>query len=186
MPEDFGWRWALVSRASLGIGWGLTDLSITLKVIDNYVEFERGLDFQKLWMLYAAADVFLLTSKGEGLGMPVLEAQAVGVPVIASDVGAISEHLSDGRGILIPHEYKMIDPYGNAFRYYIDREQTTTALMNLAEDRENTDEMIEKSWEYVESRTWNKSILQLDEAIRSVYVPKPEEASPEEEIPAII
>jgi len=186
MPEDFNWRWALVSRASLGIGWGLMDLSITLKVTDNYVEFERGLDFQKLWMLYASADVFLLTSKGEGLGMPVLEAQSVGVPVIGTDTGAIREHLSDGRGILIPHEYKMIDPYGNAFRYYIDREQTTLALMNIAEDRENTKEMIEKSWEYVKSRTWNNPILQLDEAIRSVYVPKPEEEGSEEEIASII
>jgi glycosyltransferase involved in cell wall biosynthesis len=29
-----------------------------------------------LWSLYAAADAFLLTSKAEGLAMPVLEAMA--------------------------------------------------------------------------------------------------------------
>lgn len=181
MPDDFEWRWALVTRASIGIGWGLLALSITLKVVDNYVEFERGLDFKKLWMLYAASDVFLLTSKGEGLGMPVLEAQAVGVPVIGSDVGAITEHLSDGRGILIPHEYSMIDPYGNANRYYIDREQTTLALMNIAELREDIDGMVEKSRAYIESRTWNESILRLDEEVRRIVnAEKPEEATQEE------
>jgi len=92
----------------------------------------------------------------------------VGVPVIGSDVGAITEHLGDGRGILIPAEYQMIDPYGNCNRYYIDKERTCNALMNMAELRENTEEMVKKSHEYIDSRTWNKPILQFDEAVRSL------------------
>jgi glycosyltransferase involved in cell wall biosynthesis len=180
MPEDFKFRWALVTRAGMGIGWNLLDLSITLNIVDNYVELERGVPFPKLWMLYAAADVFFLASKGEGLGLPALEAQAVGVPVIASSVGALTEHLSDGRGILIPAEYQMIDPYGNATRYYMDKEQATLALMNVAELREDLDGMVEKSLEYVKARTWDKPILQLDEAIRSlVDAKKPKEETSE-------
>ena len=41
--------------------------------------------------LYAAFDVLLNPSMGEGFGIPILEAQACGVPVIASDHSAMSE-----------------------------------------------------------------------------------------------
>jgi len=48
-----------------------------------------------------AADGFILPSYSEGIGMVVVEAGMVGVPVIATAVGEISEILSEGRGILI-------------------------------------------------------------------------------------
>jgi glycosyltransferase involved in cell wall biosynthesis len=41
--------------------------------------------------LYQAFDVLLNPSMGEGFGIPILEAQACGVPVIASDHSAMSE-----------------------------------------------------------------------------------------------
>jgi glycosyltransferase involved in cell wall biosynthesis len=41
-------------------------------------------------------DVFLLTSRVEGMPNTVLEAQAVGVPVVAVDVGGVSEALAAG------------------------------------------------------------------------------------------
>lgn len=41
--------------------------------------------------LYNAADVFLLPSMGEGFGIPVIEAQAAGCPVIVSDFTAQTE-----------------------------------------------------------------------------------------------
>jgi glycosyltransferase involved in cell wall biosynthesis len=41
--------------------------------------------------LYPAFDVLLNPSMGEGFGIPILEAQACGVPVIASDHSAMAE-----------------------------------------------------------------------------------------------
>ena len=53
--------------------------------------------------LLAAMDVFLLTSSVEGLPNVVVEAQAEGVPVVASDVGGVSEVFTDGdTGVIIP------------------------------------------------------------------------------------
>jgi glycosyltransferase involved in cell wall biosynthesis len=40
---------------------------------------------------YAAMNVFLAPSRGEGFGLPLLEAQACGVPVIVTDFGSMPE-----------------------------------------------------------------------------------------------
>jgi glycosyltransferase involved in cell wall biosynthesis len=54
--------------------------------------------------LVAKMHVFAFsTTKDEGLGIALIEAMAIGVPVVASDVGACREVLEDGRlGTLVP------------------------------------------------------------------------------------
>lgn len=55
------------------------------------------------WM--NAADVFALASHAEGLPNVVLEAMACACPVVATDVGGVSEAVEDGEtGILVPKE----------------------------------------------------------------------------------
>jgi glycosyltransferase involved in cell wall biosynthesis len=52
--------------------------------------------------IYAAMDVFLLSSSTESLGNVLIEAQAAGVPVVAPDVGGIREAMLDGvTGVLV-------------------------------------------------------------------------------------
>jgi glycosyltransferase involved in cell wall biosynthesis len=48
--------------------------------------------------VYNAADVYLCSSHGEGFGIPIVEAQAAGCPVVLNDWGAMSELLFEGRG----------------------------------------------------------------------------------------
>jgi glycosyltransferase involved in cell wall biosynthesis len=53
-------------------------------------------------MAIASMDVFLLTSRAEGLPNVLIEAQAIGVPPVAIDVGGVSETMVDGKtGVLL-------------------------------------------------------------------------------------
>lgn len=57
---------------------------------------------EKVLELLKEADVFLFPSHTEGFANALLEAMAVGLPIIATDVGANAEMIEDKGGIIIP------------------------------------------------------------------------------------
>jgi glycosyltransferase involved in cell wall biosynthesis len=51
--------------------------------------------------LIADADLFVMSSRDEGLGTSVLDAMALGIPVASTSAGGIPEMLPDGTGLLV-------------------------------------------------------------------------------------
>ena len=71
--------------------------------IENNFRLTGFVKDEDLPFYYNAADFFALPSKsGEGLPLVALEAMACGLPVIATDVGGISEILMEDYGKLVP------------------------------------------------------------------------------------
>ncbi|HXN63306.1 MAG TPA: glycosyltransferase [Acidimicrobiales bacterium] len=73
------------------------------------VTFTGPLSDHELVGAMAASDVFVLTSRHEGFGVPVLEAMTLGLPVVANAAGALPEIVGDA-GVLVD----ATDPYATA------------------------------------------------------------------------
>jgi glycosyltransferase involved in cell wall biosynthesis len=89
----------------VGKGPDLNNVQMKIKQlgIENNFRFTGFVKDEDLPFYYNAADFFVLPSKsGEGLPLVALEAMACGLPVIATDVGGISEILMEDYGKLVP------------------------------------------------------------------------------------
>lgn len=75
--------------------------------------YHLGLDQQLLAHIYSACDVLANPSFGEGFGVPIVEAQACGTPVIVTDWTSMPELLGAGWKVLGDHFYN--PPHGAFF-----------------------------------------------------------------------
>jgi len=88
--------------ASSQHGWNLIALGQLLGIpVDNLafpdpLAYRYGMTREMLAGIYSQMDVMLATSYGEGFGVPTVEAQACGVPVIVSNFAASPELVGDG------------------------------------------------------------------------------------------
>lgn len=173
-------KYILVTRENAMVGWKLRDLAQLMRINNKFNIYERGISFDELWALYAIADAFLLTSKAEGLGMPLLEAMSCGIPCLATNCTGMAEVLADSRGILIDHEHQKqpeliyIDPFGNGHRYFADLKDGIKKLFKLYSGE--YPDVKKKAREYVESRNWNITIEQMEKAALAARREPSEEA----------
>jgi len=117
---------------------------------DPRIRFPGKLSTQDLARAYAESDVFVLPavvdSKGdtEGLGVVLIEAAQIGLPLVASDVGGIPDVVVDGKtGLLVPpgNPFALAD----ALRRLADDPDLAARLVEGA--RRRTRELF--SWEVV-------------------------------------
>lgn len=104
----------------------MTDMNIAHTIYN-------GLTDQALCQLYANSDILFFASFYEGFGMPIIEAQAVGRPVITSNIGAMKEVA--GTSALL------VDP-GNT-------KEIKRALERLLTDRNYYEELVQAGLENI-------------------------------------
>ncbi len=64
----------------------------------------NGLTDHELYMRYVECDILFFASFHEGFGMPIIEAQAVGRPVITSGIGAMKEVAGETAALVNPQK----------------------------------------------------------------------------------
>jgi len=171
-------RYIMVTREHNRVGWKLRDYANEIGISEKLMIFERGMDHKQLWTTYAVSDVFLLPSKAEGLGLPLLEAMAVGLPCIATKCTGMAELLADRRGFLVDYEWEHRDPFGNGHRYWIDVSQGRWILEQIYErkdtntiDGKRVDYSVAISRQYVEQRTWDIAVEQVEKSLIKACAP---------------
>lgn len=91
--------------------------------------------------LYHACDAFVLASRGEGWGRPLMEAMAVGLPTIGSGWGGNLEFMSADNALLVGGRVVAVRPGELVFERYAgqrwfapDRDELAAALRTVAAD----------------------------------------------------
>lgn len=100
------------------------------------IDYENhvGLSREALVAQYASADMLLFASTYEGFGLPIVEAQAVGRPVVTSNILSMPEVAGEGACL--------VDP--------LDVESIRTGVLRIIQDEECRSQLIETGFLNVE------------------------------------
>ena len=130
-----------------GIEKMVRELSLTDKVM-----FAGEVSDEELPMYYRACDLFVLPTLYEGFGIVFLEAMACGVPIVSTNVGAISEVVGDC-GVLIPPQCPEI---------------LAEKILEIIENGELRKKLVMRGTEQVKEYDWDRLILKYEKAYQSV------------------
>lgn len=84
----------------------------------NYIQYQ-GLSDEKVLALYKETDIVFFASTYEGFGLPIIEAQTVGRPVITSNISSMPEVAGDGAILVNPYS---VEEIREAIKSLIDSE----------------------------------------------------------------
>ena len=134
----------------------------------------QDLPAHQMGSLYRSADCFVLATRGEGWGMPILEAMACGLPVIATGWGGQMDFYSEQNGYpvdfaLVPARAKC--PYYRGFRWAEPNVDHLAARMRCA--YENPDEAraigARASEDALERWTWRRAALRIRDRVHLIH-----------------
>jgi glycosyltransferase involved in cell wall biosynthesis len=132
----------------------LTQLTERLGIVSS-VEFRGEVEHEQVPHVLAELDIFVMPSRAEGFGVAALEAQAMELPVVASDVDGLPDVVENGRtGVLVPPG---------------EPDALAAAIAMLAESRDLRTDMGRAGRALVEARyRWEENVAQMERVYKHV------------------
>lgn len=127
-------------------------LSGNFRHVADRVVVAGNVSEKALRLLYRRCKVFLFPSFYEGFGLPVLEAMALGAPVLTSNLGALPE--------VVPNAVGMFDPRNG--------DELTQILQCALEDQDFRETLLAGAQEHAHSFLWDKCSVKAMEALRDL------------------
>lgn len=125
-------------------------------------------------MLYAEGDISILTSISEGFPYTVLEAMSCGKPVVATDVGGVSEAMNDSCGFICkPKDYKTI---ANKVSTLLNNKSLRTQMGNNARKRIEENFTI-KNFITAYETVYDEVLMPKTRDVQNLYINEVKEAS---------
>ncbi len=100
---------------------------------------------EELVAMYNLADGYLYPSLYEGFGLPILEAQACGCPLITSDIPSCREVAGEGALIVDPHDISAI----------------AGAMLDISSNRRLRRDLVKKGYDNCKKFNWQKTVREL-------------------------
>lgn len=135
-------------------GYGYWDFEERVKQMDarHYIKELGYVSEGDKWQLIKKTDVFMFPSLSEGFGIPILEAQSVGTPVISSKKGPMDE--------VAGNEDVLINPKSTA--------QIAELANRLITDKIFRERVVEKGKANVKKFSWQKAGEEVGEILASL------------------
>lgn len=152
MPSQINGGWQLHNLAAL---CGVKD-AVLLKQANVFSQEEMAIFF-------AAADVLAYPTRGEGFGIPSLEAMACKTPVIATNFGPQKELHANGRGYLFKYT-DLIPGEPGCLTFFADPDwkDLSRKLYHLWLNQDEGAAIAERAYEWVRPHTWANKAIELD------------------------
>ena len=120
--------------------------------LENEVEYHLAPVKDDLRRLYNSCGIFCYPAIEDGFGMPPMEAMACGIPVVATNAGAITEYASHG-------ETALISPPG-------DTEAMAKNIIELMENEGERKRLAANALLRIKQFSWEEAARQLEQVFR--------------------
>ena len=121
--------------------------------LENRVNFIGYVPDGHVLPILASADLFVFPSWYEGFGLPILEAQKAGVPVVCSIAASLPEIAGNGAILFNPFSI----------------EEMVKTIRSCLENNDLRKFLVKKGYENVARFLWEKTALETHEIYKSVY-----------------
>lgn len=133
----------------------LKELAREFGISDRTFFFDDYMPREKLLFLTAASDAYISLHRGEGLGMGMLEAMTLGVPVVATDYGGNTDFVKEQTAYPVP--YKLAEAKSDIPAYDFvskwaqpDIDAAVTFLQRIYNNKDEVKQKITKAKNFIE------------------------------------